>query len=59
MFNGDIGWMKWEGLHFSSAYFTLIGVMPLLLFALVSSERQALCRKGSGEYTTAESDTQA
>jgi hypothetical protein len=59
IFSSDIGWTRWQGLHFSSAYFVLIGVMPLLLFALVSSERQAVRLKGSGEYTTAESDAHA
>jgi len=54
IFRGNIGWTRWQGLHFSSAYFVLIGVMPLLLFALVSSERQGLGLNRSGEYTTAE-----
>lgn len=54
IFNSDLHGKAWEGLHFSSAYFILIGVMPLLLVALVSSERQGLRLRGSAEYTTAE-----
>jgi hypothetical protein len=49
MFNGDLYWRGWEGLHFSFAYFVLIGVMPLLLVALVSSQRQASWFTGSGQ----------
>ena len=54
IFDGDTSWrgaiLGWEGLHFGAAYFVLIGVMPLLAVALISSERLALPPGGSGQY---------
>jgi hypothetical protein len=58
-FNGDIGWWRSGRLHFTSAYFVLIAVMPLLLVALVGYERQSLSLKSSEQYITPDSDSQA
>jgi len=58
-FNGDIGWWRSGRLHFTSAYFVLIAVMPLLLLALVGYERQSLGLKSSEQYITPGSDSQA
>jgi hypothetical protein len=39
IFNSDLHRKAWEGLHFSSAYFALIAVMPLLLYLSVPNAK--------------------
>lgn len=58
-FNGHIGWWRSGRIHFTSAYFALINVMPLLLTALVSYERKSSSLKSSEQYITPDLDSQA
>jgi len=42
--------LGWHGFHFGSAYVILLGVMPLLAIAVVTSERDATRLSSSGQF---------
>ena len=54
IFDGDTSWrgqiLGWHGFHFGSAYVILLGVMPLLAIAVVTSERDAPRLSSSGQF---------